>query len=102
MCDRIAVMYLGRIVELGKNKEIFANALHPYTHALLNAVPTIKAGLNDEPVEVLTGEVPSPINIPRGCSFRSRCSKAMEICKASDPKWGEFEKGHFVECHLYS
>ncbi|MBT8367165.1 MAG: ATP-binding cassette domain-containing protein [Deltaproteobacteria bacterium] len=102
MCDRIAVMYLGRIVELAKNKEIFANALHPYTHALLNAVPTIKAGLNDEPVEVLTGEVPSPINIPRGCSFRSRCPKAMEICEASDPKWGEFEKGHFVECHLYS
>jgi len=102
MCDRIAVMYLGRIVELGNNKEIFGNALHPYTHALLNAVPTIKSGLNDEPVQVLTGEVPSPINIPRGCSFRSRCSKAMDICEESDPKWVEVEEGHFIECHLYS
>ena len=102
MCDRIAVMYLGRIVEIGPNKEIFKNALHPYTHALLNSVPTIKSGLNDEPVEVLSGEVPSPINIPHGCSFRSRCPKAMKVCETSNPKWLEIEKGHFVECHLYS
>jgi oligopeptide/dipeptide ABC transporter ATP-binding protein len=102
MCDRVAVMYLGRVVELGNNKEMFTNALHPYTHALLNAVPTIKSGLNKDPVQVLTGEVPSPINIPRGCSFRSRCPEAKGICEESDPHWVEVEEGHFVECHLYS
>jgi oligopeptide/dipeptide ABC transporter ATP-binding protein len=101
MCDRIAVMYLGRIVEIGGNSEIFKRSLHPYTHALLNAIPTITSGLKDEPVKVLTGEVPSPINIPPGCSFRSRCPKAMNICKEKEPKMIEVEKGHFVECHLY-
>ena len=101
MCDRIAVMYLGRVVELGGNVEIFERSLHPYTHALLNAVPTISLGLKDEPVQVLTGEVPSPINIPPGCSFRSRCSKALDVCKEKAPKMIEAEKGHFVECHLY-
>jgi oligopeptide/dipeptide ABC transporter ATP-binding protein len=101
MCDRIAVMYLGRVVELGENSEIFKRSLHPYTHALLNAVPTISLGLRDEPVQVLTGEVPSPINIPPGCSFRSRCSKAVKVCKKKEPKMIEAEKGHFVECHLY-
>lgn len=101
MCDRIAVMYLGRIVEIGGNSEIFKRSLHPYTHALLNAIPTITLGLKDEPVQVLTGEVPSPINIPQGCSFRSRCSKAMNVCKEKEPKMIEAEKGHFVECHLY-
>ena len=101
MCDRIAVMYLGRVVELGGNSEIFKRSLHPYTHALLNAIPTITSGLKDEPVKVLTGEVPSPINIPPGCIFRSRCPKAMNVCKEKAPKMIEVEKGHFVECHLY-
>jgi oligopeptide/dipeptide ABC transporter ATP-binding protein len=94
-------MYLGRIVEIGGNSEIFKRSLHPYTHALLYAIPTITSGLKDEPVQVLTGEVPSPINIPPGCSFRSRCPKAMNICKEKEPKMIEVEKGHFVECHLY-
>jgi oligopeptide/dipeptide ABC transporter ATP-binding protein len=102
MCDRIAVMYLGRIVELGGNSDIFSGSLHPYSHALLNAIPTITSGLKDEPVQVLTGEVPSPINIPAGCSFRSRCSKAMKVCEQEEPKMVEAGKGHFVECHLYS
>jgi len=102
MCDRIAVMYLGRMVELGENKDVFENARHPYTHALLKAIPTLESGLNDEPVEVLAGEVPSPINIPPGCSFSSRCSKVMDKCKTETPQWVEVEKGHFVECHLYT
>ena len=102
MCDRVAVMYLGRVVELGHNEQVFGNGLHPYTRALLKAIPTIESGLADEPVEVLSGEVPSPINIPRGCSFRSRCAKAMAVCAMSTPQPHEFEEGHMVECHLFS
>ncbi|MFW6149773.1 MAG: ABC transporter ATP-binding protein [Atribacterota bacterium] len=102
MCDRIGVMYLGKMVELGKNEKIFENALHPYTLALLSAVPTIEKGLRDERVEVLKGEVPSPINIPPGCSFASRCPKVMEICRRVEPQLIEIDKQHSVSCHLYS
>jgi len=102
MCDRIGVMYLGKFVEQGSNEDIFSKALHPYTHALLSAVPTIKKGLKKEDIEVLSGEVPSPINIPSGCTFKTRCPKAMEICIEIEPKMIEAGKGHFVSCHLYS
>lgn len=102
MCDRIAVMYLGRVVELGSNQDVFESAHHPYSHALLKAVPTLESGLNDEPVAVLTGEVPSPINIAPGCSFSLRCPKVMEKCRVESPGWVEVKEGHFVECHLYT
>jgi len=101
MCARIGVMYLGKFVELGSNTDIFVKTLHPYTHALLSAVPTIEKGLEKQPIEVLTGEVPSPINIPPGCSFESRCPKGMNICRQVEPKLIESEKDHFVACHLY-
>jgi len=101
MCDRIGVMYLGKIVEIGNNEDIFSRTLHPYTEALLNAVPTIEAGLNKEKIEVLRGEVPSPINIPKGCSFKTRCSKVMKVCKETSPRLLEAKSGHFVDCHLY-
>ena len=101
MCDRIAVMYLGKLVELGNNEKIFSRALHPYTHALLSAVPTIETGLNKENLEILSGEVPSPINIPLGCAFATRCPKVMKICREIEPEIIEREKGHFVGCHLY-
>ena len=102
MCDRICVMYLGRIIELGKNEDIFSNPLHPYTLALLDSVPTIDDGLEGRPVQPLTGEVPSPINIPIGCSFKFRCPKAMKRCDDIAPELAETTKGHFVECHLFS
>ena len=101
MCDRIGVMYLGKMVEIGDNEDIFTKALHPYTRALMNAVPTIDDGLRKKEVEVLRGEVPSPINIPKGCSFKMRCSKVMRICKKETPKLIEVELGHFADCHLY-
>jgi len=102
MCDRICVMYLGRIIELGKNEDIFGNPLHPYTLALLNSVPTIDDGLENRTVQTLTGEVPSPINIPIGCSFKFRCPKAMKRCDDFAPELVETTNGHFVECHLFS
>lgn len=101
MCDRIAVMYLGKFVEMGSNQDIFDKTLHPYTSALLNAVPTIETGLKKEPIELLTGEVPGPINIPLGCTFEVRCPKAMNFCKQVEPEMIEVENGHYVSCHLY-
>lgn len=102
MCDRVAVMYLGRIVERGSNQDIFENPLHPYTQALAAAVPSIESGLQQEQVEVLSGEVPSPINIPAGCSFRSRCSDAMPICEETSPQLIRTSETHEVECHHFA
>jgi oligopeptide/dipeptide ABC transporter ATP-binding protein len=102
MCDRVAVMYLGRIVELANNEDIFGDARHPYTQALLEAVPTIDAGLENKAAEVLSGEVPSPISIPVGCTFRSRCLQAMSICERKVPDLVDTGDGHYVECHLYT
>jgi len=102
MCDQIGVMYLGKFVELGSNEDIFKKTLHPYTHALLNAVPTIEKGLEKKEVEMLSGEVPSPINIPSGCTFKERCPNAMNICSDIEPEMLEVEEGHFTCCHLYT
>jgi len=102
MCDQISVMYLGKFVELGSNEDIFKKTLHPYTHALLNSVPTIEKGLEKKEVETLTGEVPSPINIPSGCTFKERCPDAMSICNDIEPEMLEVEEGHFTCCHLYT
>ena len=102
MCDRVAVMYLGRIVERGSNQDIFENPLHPYTQALSAAVPSIESGLQQEQVEVLSGEVPSPINIPIGCSFRSRCSEAIPACQKKDPELIRTSETHEVECHRFA
>ncbi len=102
MCDRVAVMYLGRIVELANNEDMFAQARHPYTQALLQAVPTIEAGLEHKAAEVLRGEVPSPINVPEGCTFKSRCSQAISICETKAPDLIDTGQGHYVECHLHA
>jgi peptide/nickel transport system ATP-binding protein len=100
VCHRIAVMYLGRIVELADNKTLFENPSHPYSKALLSAVPT----LDDHPFKsseyLLEGEPPSPVHIPAGCVFRSRCPVAMEICKLDDPKVRLSAGGGQVSCHL--
>lgn len=99
MCDRIAVMYLGKIVELGTYKEIYETPKHPYTKALLSAIP--KESPNDEKERIiLKGAVPSPINPPSGCHFHERCPFAMEICKKSVPEIEDTGNGHVVSCHL--
>jgi len=98
--DRIAVMYLGVIVELCSSEELFANPLHPYTKALLQAIPTTDVDANKE-MAVLEGDIPSPINPPPGCKFNTRCSDCMEICLSVVPEWREMAPGHFVACHKY-
>ena len=95
---RIAVMYLGRIVELAGVKPIFENALHPYTEALLSAIPQVgrkKARL------LLPGSVPSPLNPPSGCRFHPRCHRVMPVCSQQEPQLKDVGGGHLVACHLY-
>jgi oligopeptide/dipeptide ABC transporter ATP-binding protein len=98
--DHVGVMYLGRIVEMAETEPLFADPLHPYTRALLSAVPIPKPGTKQERV-ILQGEPPSPSNPPAGCTFHPRCRQAREVCKTVAPEWREVEPGHFVACHLY-
>ena len=98
--NRIAVMYLGKMVELANAEEIYNRPLHPYSRSLLSAVPVPdpkKARQNKR--IVLSGDIPSPLNAPSGCAFRTRCPYATEACKESVPDFREVEKGHFVACH---
>lgn len=97
--DRIAVMYLGNIVELTDYKSIFTDPLHPYTQALLSAIPIPKVGLKRERI-VLEGDVPSPIDPGPGCVFYGRCRHRKGICKEAKPKFEEKKPGHYVACHL--
>ena len=101
MCDRIAVMYLGSIVELAGSEELFSRPMHPYTQALFSAaLPSHPDVTRDE--IVLSGEVPSPINPPSGCPFHTRCFKYLGgVCKEKEPQLQEMAEGHWVACHLY-
>lgn len=102
ICDRIGVMYLGKIVEKASSEELVNNPLHPYTNALIAAVPVPDPKSKRGDV-VLKGEIPSPINPPSGCKFHTRCPKYMgEICKTKEPPLVDISKDHFVACHLYS
>lgn len=96
LSDRVAIMYLGEIVELGTSEEIFEQPKHPYTEALLSANP----GNKKEKI-ILKGDLPSPSNPPAGCKFHTRCPKAMEICKTITPVLTKFSDTHFTYCHLY-
>ena len=97
--DRIAVMYLGRIVEIATKDELYNNPQHPYTKALLSAIP-IPDEDNKMKREILTGDVPSPLNPPAGCYFHTRCRYASERCSAECPKLHDIGNGHMVSCHL--
>ena len=99
--DRIAVMYLGSIVELATSDELYRKSYHPYTEALMSAIPIADPEIEDKRERImLEGDVPSPINTPPGCKFQGRCSKVMDICRKEAPSLIEVEDGHFVACHL--
>ncbi|HAK46177.1 MAG TPA: peptide ABC transporter substrate-binding protein [Spirochaeta sp.] len=98
--DRVAVMYLGRVVELAEKHSLFDNPMHPYTQALLSAIPVPTPGAKEDRI-VLQGDVPSPMNPPSGCPFHPRCSKAFDKCRECMPELKLVGKGHSTACHLY-
>jgi oligopeptide/dipeptide ABC transporter ATP-binding protein len=99
--DRVAVMYLGKMVELADKKTLFQEPLHPYTQSLIAAVPLPQPKLERKRKRIiLTGEVPSPSNAPGGCVFHTRCPLTIDICSQVVPEYRQVRPGHFVACHL--
>jgi oligopeptide transport system ATP-binding protein len=100
--DRIAVMYLGKLVELADRDELYEDPMHPYTQALLSAVPIPDPQIeNKRQRMILEGDVPSPANPPKGCNFNTRCPRVMDICRTEDPPFKEYKPNHFAACYLY-
>ncbi len=99
VCDMVAVMYLGQIVELAPTRKLFAKQRHPYTAALLTAIPSLDPDHESKAIK-LEGEIPSPINPPSGCRFHTRCSYVQDRCKAEAPEWRKIDDDHFVACHF--
>ncbi len=99
--DRVMVMYLGQVLELADKEELFAHPAHPYTVALMSAIPIPDVEIQRERI-ILKGDIPTPINPPKGCPFHTRCPKAMECCTQMRPKNIELRPGHMVACHLYN
>lgn len=100
LSDRVCVMFLGKVCELGVTREIYSHPLHPYTRFLLEAIPVPDPEYRKEQKDMLTGEIPSPVNPPSGCYFRTRCPYATKRCAAEAPELREAEPGRFVACHL--
>lgn len=100
LSDRVCVMFLGKVCELGVTRDIYANPIHPYTKFLLEAVPLPDPEKRKEAKDMLTGEIPSPVNPPSGCYFRTRCPYATELCARETPELKEVEPGRFAACHL--
>ncbi|MEG6616538.1 dipeptide ABC transporter ATP-binding protein [Peptococcaceae bacterium 1198_IL3148] len=98
MSDRVGVMYLGQMVELASDVDLYGAPLHPYTQALLSAIPVPNPKVKKERI-ILEGDVPSPVNPPSGCRFHTRCFKCMDICKQQQPEYKEVKPGHWVACH---
>lgn len=101
ICDRVGVMYLGRMVEIAPSEELYKEPLHPYTQALLSAVPIPDPNYKKEQM-LLSGDIPSATNVPSGCAFHTRCPFATVTCKVAVPELKEVDSGHYVACHLYS
>jgi oligopeptide/dipeptide ABC transporter ATP-binding protein len=101
LSDKVAVMYLGKIVEMAPKEELYNNPLHPYTKALLASIPKMpKDGEPQKRFPALKGEIPSPIDLPPGCRFQTRCEYAIEKCRKEEPVFREVSSEHFVSCHL--
>jgi len=101
LCDRIVVMYLGKVVESAAYADLYGAPKHPYTQALLSAVP-VPDPLRKKERIILKGDVPSPINPPTGCRFHTRCPRRKEICEKQVPEMINFGNGHEAACHLYN
>ena len=93
-------MYLGKLLELADDKNLYSDPKHPYTQALLSAIPVPDPKIKKNRI-ILNGDVPSPINPPKGCRFHTRCFKCMDICKEKEPLLKNLDNGHQVACHLY-
>jgi oligopeptide transport system ATP-binding protein len=100
LSNRVVVMYLGRLAELAQTEQLFAAPKHPYTQALLSAVPSVKQRKSKGRM-ILTGDVPTPFNPPQGCRFNTRCPLVMDKCREIEPTWQDTGNGHFVACHLF-
>ena len=101
LSDVVGVMYLGNIVEYAEKEELFENPMHPYTQALLSAIPVPDPDVKGNRM-ILEGDLPSPANPPVGCKFNTRCPKCMDICKEKEPEFKTLKNGHQIACHLYN